>query len=354
MAQPRNPPPRERGDSTLLAGRYRYEGELGRGASGRVLALTDRGGAARVAKLLDAHAGARAQWELDALLAVESPHLVRAVELLRAVDALPAPFSIPRGGWVLVETRAPGERSDRVLAELTDLERRAERIADAARGVARGLAALHAHGLSHGDVKPENVLLEGTHATLIDLGAAAPFGRLESVSGTLAFLAPEAREGERSVATDLYALGATLLAWATGIEPHPEQPLPSWLPTPLASLVRALLDERVADRPRDAAAVLTALGEPPRAAGALASFAPPRPVGIGDAIDKLVRLLDEHGWAVIVGPDGSGRARLAEEGARALQRREARAGHEVPTLVRTSDAPVAPEASSVIVLEGTP
>ncbi len=333
--------------ATLLAGRYAYDGELGTGSSGRVIGLVDRGGERRVGKILDANAGARAQWELDALLSVESPHLAVAVELLRVVDPLPAPFAIPRGSWVLVQRRAEGQRSGEVLASIEDLDRRGARLVDLVIGVARGLAAMHAAGLAHGDVKPDNVLAEGAHATLIDLGAAAPFGRGDAISGSLGFMSTEAREGERSPATDLHALGATVVAWITGQPPLADEPvaLPPWVPLPLATLTRALLSGDASERPHDASRVLADLSGERETRRARARVPV---VGMDVAIERLVAVLDERGWARVVGPRGSGRTRWIEEAVRTIQRREVREGSEPPTYVRAEALSAAPSRSALV------
>lgn len=96
-----------------------------------------------------------------------------------------------------------------------------------AREVARGLAAAHARGVIHRDVKPENILVsENGEIRLFDFGIAlAPAapgeaGRSGLLVGTPHFLSPEQAEGkpgdERS---DLYSLGVTLYAAATGRVP---------------------------------------------------------------------------------------------------------------------------------------
>ncbi len=337
-------------DPALLAGRYRHDGELGSGASGRVIALLDESGARRVAKILAPDAGLRARWEFDALLAVSSPHLARARELLRTRGRVEAPFQLPPGSWVLVQDRAEGERSSDVLSRMADPSERVERVVRAAIGVARALAALHAVGLTHGDVKPDNVLLEAGHATLVDLGAVAPFGRHASLDGTLAFMAPEAREGERSSSTDLYALGATMVAWLGGSAPRAPSDLvfaPA-LPTGLDTLLRALLAPRIADRPRDAEAVLEALGDTTARARRHRPFARPPLVGFGDAVRRLLLTLETHGWAVVVGPPSSGRSRLTEEALRQLQEQESLAGRETPTLRSSDGWPSALGASTLL------
>ena len=101
-------------------------------------------------------------------------------------------------------------------SSIRDEERTATALA-VARDVGDALAALHAMGLAHGDVKPSNVVVrdgtEGARARLIDLGLHAASTEAIPVGGTRRYLAPEALsaggEGDAR-GRDLWALGMTL------------------------------------------------------------------------------------------------------------------------------------------------
>ena len=104
---------------------------------------------------------------------------------------------------------------------------------------AAGLAAAHAQGLVHRDVKPANILLENgiERVKLTDFGlarAAADASMTQSgiVAGTPHYMAPEQARGEATDhRADLFSLGSTLYAMCTG---HP----PFRAETPLAVLRR--------------------------------------------------------------------------------------------------------------------
>jgi tetratricopeptide (TPR) repeat protein len=98
---------------------------------------------------------------------------------------------------------------------------------DLALQAAQGLAAIHAEGALHRDVKPLNLMVTPDHQLkLMDLGLAHLIegGARLTVSGTflgtVEYAAPEQIEGiTPSPATDLYALGVVLYEAATGVNP---------------------------------------------------------------------------------------------------------------------------------------
>jgi hypothetical protein len=92
--------------------------------------------------------------------------------------------------------------------------------------LAEGLAAVHACGLLHRDLKPDNVLIgDDGRPRLVDFGLAATLASAEltSISGTLPYMAPEQARGQAEridARTDVYGLGAVLYELLTGRPPH--------------------------------------------------------------------------------------------------------------------------------------
>ncbi|HGG56172.1 MAG TPA: serine/threonine protein kinase [Nannocystis exedens] len=126
------------------------------------------------------------------------------------------------------------------------------------------------HGLTppviHRDIKPSNLMLRPDgRICLIDFGGVRLALRPEGGStmiGTFGYMAPEQLHGEASPATDIYALGMTILSLATGL---PAEQLPrkglqididALLPKgSLREILRAMVEPDPSARPSDAPAV---------------------------------------------------------------------------------------------------
>ena len=95
--------------------------------------------------------------------------------------------------------------------------------------VAAGLAAIHAQGLVHGDLKPGNVMVTRDRAIILDFGFAQERARVGARrpgappdGGTPNYMSPERlRSGGASPEDDLYALGMTLWEMWTCRVPEP-------------------------------------------------------------------------------------------------------------------------------------
>jgi len=138
-----------------------------------------------------------------------------------------------------------------------------------AAGCAEALASIHGVGLVHRDLKPSNVLVAPDGPRVIDFGVARAAERMgvttsRGAVGTPAYMAPEqARDTHQaSAASDVYALGATLLFAATGHPPYrgdsvmdvlarlaTEEPDLSGLPDELTELITACLHRVPRERP---------------------------------------------------------------------------------------------------------
>ncbi len=332
--------------------------------------MADRaaGDAPRAVKVVPPVEAARLRWEFDTLARIAHPNVARVYELLTVAEPVGEPVRLGRGDVALVEQYAEGRSAaDAADALGTDLTTRVRWTLRVGRGVAAGLAAIHAAGLIHADVKPANIVVtaDGT-PVLVDLGLARPPGVDTRVAGTPGYLAPEAWTGERSVATDLWALGATLRRLVAGRDAPSESrsrsaaewigqalsgppggiALPPGVPAPFSRLLDALVDPDPAQRPasaREVGARLAAMEDaggastgggaddvPTAAERAMAVRALPL-VGQADALVALTEALAEGGVIALVGPAGSGRGRLVDEAVRMHQRACADRLAPVPT-----------------------
>jgi serine/threonine-protein kinase len=178
-------------------------------------------------------------------------------------------------------------------------------------GVCDALAAAHAGGLVHRDVKPENVLIARSGmvkvadfgiAAIADADRTAPGG---AIPGTLRYLAPEQAAGrEATTASDLWAAGALLSELITGAPPlqgagadlirrrATEAPLPpSLLIAGVPPGVDAIVLRACAVDPSARFESASEMGATLRRAGA--EMTAPRP--LGDLLDEVtgeIRLLD--------------------------------------------------------------
>ena len=75
-----------------------------------------------------------------------------------------------------------------------------------------GLKILHEKGLSHNDIKPQNIVISGTHkAKICDLGSADIINTVSNI-GTLGYYSPQAMAGKKRTAEDdMYAVGIVFL-----------------------------------------------------------------------------------------------------------------------------------------------
>ncbi|WP_406294637.1 serine/threonine protein kinase [Embleya sp. NBC_00888] len=256
-----------RGSGRLVAARYRLLEQLGFGGMGVVWRATDELLHVEVAIkqvsigdwLPDAEREqrvARAMREArNAARLREHPHIVSVHDVV-VEDGVP---------WIVMEY-VPSRTLAEVVAEDGPLTVEQVRVVGTA--LVDALAAAHALGIVHRDVKPANVLFAPTgRIALVDFGIAVhedDAGLTASgVIGTLEYIAPERLRGDAATpAADLFSLGCTLFQAVEGTSPFrreqayasmaavlgepPPQPRRAG---PLTKVILGLLDKDPAGRP---------------------------------------------------------------------------------------------------------
>lgn len=195
-------------------GRWRLVREIGRGAAGAVYVARDEELDRDVAlKILHPHTRnkslprARAWLEARVAAAIRHPGVVAVYDLDEDRQLLAMEWCA--GGALSTRLRSGALPVAEAMARADELF--------------STLAAVHARGVVHGDVKPANLLFrdggDGADLVLGDFGLAQLGGQADedrAARGTLAYMAPEQRRGVLSPAADVYAAGVILVELISG------------------------------------------------------------------------------------------------------------------------------------------
>ncbi|MFJ8677432.1 serine/threonine-protein kinase [Streptomyces sp. NPDC093589] len=249
-------------DPRVLGG-YRLLGRLGAGGMGRVYLGRSAGGRTVAVKAVHAHFAADDQFRARFRREIESARRVGGAWTAPVLDADPdAPVPWIATGYVA------GPSLAQAVTDVSPLAEHSVRTLGA--GLAEALAAVHALGLVHRDVKPSNVLLTLDGPLLIDFGIARATEGTASLTstgvsvGSPGYMAPEQILGDGAAgAADVFSLGAVLAYAATGVSPfggdssaallykvvHEEPRLGPELTGELRDLVAGCLAKRPGDRP---------------------------------------------------------------------------------------------------------
>jgi eukaryotic-like serine/threonine-protein kinase len=264
-----------------LGDAYRIERELGGGGMSHVfLARETALGRSVVVKVLPPETSAsvnieRFRREIQLAASLQHPHIVPVLAAGQSGDLLYYTMPLVEGESLRAKLAREGEMpvSDavRVLRDVVD-----------------ALAYAHARGVVHRDIKPDNVLITGSHAVVTDFGVAKAMSASSGSSsltslgvalGTPAYMSPEQAAADPHVdhRADLYAVGAMAYEMLCGRPPFsgmsPQQVLAAHVtlpPAPLSgqrtsvppalnTLVMRCLEKKPADRVQSAAEMLTQL-----------------------------------------------------------------------------------------------
>ncbi|MEZ4401408.1 MAG: serine/threonine-protein kinase [Kofleriaceae bacterium] len=270
-------------DPATQLGRFVLRATLGSGSMGTVYTAwdpqLDREVAIKVLRAgrADDRDAARLVREARAMAQVRHPNVVTVYEVGQDCDVI----------FVAME-RVTGPTLRAAVAAAPP----AARVVGWLRQVAQGLAAVHAAGLTHRDIKPDNIFVEDDRAVVGDFGlateatdpgpitAGAPHGAAMGTrrAGTPAYMAPELLRGDAVAAdarTDIFAFGVT--AWemlhgarpyggqtaaaivrASAAGPPPVPPLAGVSPSVMRTLARCVHPDR-GQRPPELRQVIAAL-----------------------------------------------------------------------------------------------
>ena len=200
-------------------GPYRVLEKIGEGGMGVVYLGCDAENRPVAVKVLGPAVAGDPDARLRLAREVETMRRVRSRYVAQVLDADvygPSPYIVTR--------YVPGPSLDEAVRRSGPLRGRA--LLQLAGGLAEALAAIHATGVVHRDLKPGNVLLDDGQPVVIDFGIAhlpdtTRLTKTGLVMGTPGYLAPEVIEGRpASGATDVHAWGATVAYAATGRPPY--------------------------------------------------------------------------------------------------------------------------------------
>ncbi len=270
---------------TVLNDRYEVLGLLGVGGMGSVYRARDRRLQREVAVKFCARRFAmmepwfRKQFEREAMVAAQLDHpaVVRVHDVI-SVD-LPEVGSVPG----IVMDLVPGPSLRTFMASkggrLTWTEAR-----PLVEGVLSAVDYAHGQRVLHLDLKPENVLVSGSRAKVVDFGLGRRMADGASsvqqtvVMGTPRYMAPEQAEGKAVGATaDVYSLGVLLHEVLSGAPPDRDSPPPlgTEVPPAVAAAIRKAMEKEPTKRHASVAELLRALGSEeqarPPATGAAAA-----------------------------------------------------------------------------------
>lgn len=246
--------------------RFILLGRLGKGGGGEVYNALDLSDGEQIAlkKLaLPADDAERRQFVINTIKAEYAVALNLAHPGVARVHDL---LIEPRGGIYIVQEFIDGPTLRQIYATGT----KPGELLGLLAAVADALAVLHAKGIVHRDVKPDNVVVRGgTVPVLIDLGIALVAGTPDGLArfGTPPYVAPEQARGERlDGRADVYALGQMVAEiwggkvpsrFTLGFLRRPNEPM--LMPKAIRELVRGMLRVNPERRLRDLNLIAEAL-----------------------------------------------------------------------------------------------
>ncbi len=263
----------------VLSNRYLLDEQIGSGGMGTVYRATDLRTGAHVAVKIphtflasDKVYVERLKREAQIAASIHSPRVARVTD-----------FAEHDGQPYLVMEYVPGE----TISDLIDRRGAIEPVEalHITLEVARALDAAHQRGITHRDLKPQNIRIDDADIRVLDFGIARLEGQKGLTSagqliGSPEYLAPERAEGLGDIRSDIYSLGVVLYQMLAGKAPfdggtpftilrrHANEappPLPAGMPAQVYPIVERCLAKRPEDRYQLPRELILAIQEAQRA-----------------------------------------------------------------------------------------
>lgn len=284
---------------TILAGRYRVVGLLGRGGMGEVYRATDflLNQAVALKFLAETHVSdaalARLRNEVRVARQVSHPNVCRVYDI-----------GFVEGQHFISMEYLDGEDLESLLRRIGRLS--PDKASEFARKICAGLSAAHERGVLHRDLKPANIMIDARgNVQVADFGLAALADEIapgDVRSGTPAYMSPEQKAGkEVTLQSDLYSLGLLLYEMFTGrrrseSNSSSASELVKDLDPAVDRVIRRCLEEDPKRRPPSALNVAAALSGGDLVAAALAAGEMPTPEMVAASGEKEGFTPRQAGW----------------------------------------------------------
>lgn len=156
------------------------------------------------------------------------------------------------GSMALIQSYISGPTLEQVIEKAGPLD--PENVAWITERVLNALRYLHYEGVIHGDLKPQNIIVQPNKhmAAIIDYGLAlSKPGRNAKAKGYTQFFAPPEQEAGKPIIpeSDYYSLGMTMLYMLGGEDALLRKQVPVNTPDPMKEFIRSLIRKDVLQRP---------------------------------------------------------------------------------------------------------
>lgn len=164
------------------------------------------------------------------------------------------------GSLALVMSYIPGPTLEKIVDKVGKMD--PETVAWITDRILNALLYLHHHGVIHGDIKPQNIIIqpESHSVVLVDFGLAMvkPTAKAKSIGYTEVFAPPEQVEAVKKnkalpllPSSDYYSLGMLMTYALNGGKDMEKKRVPASVPDPMVNFIASITRKNILERPQD-------------------------------------------------------------------------------------------------------